>query len=103
MTNDETTPDDRTTPVDPTTLDDRTTPTTPFDGVPAPARRPRRAPRFGTVFWGVVLLVFAAAMAVSALPWFTVDPMTLLLGACLTAGVLLVVAGVAAVIARPRR
>jgi hypothetical protein len=47
--------------------------------------------------------VFAAAMAVSALPWFTVDPMTLLLGACLTAGVLLVVAGVAAVIARPRR
>ncbi|OII24379.1 hypothetical protein BIV03_10040 [Curtobacterium sp. MCBA15_016] len=97
MTNDETTPDDRTTPVDPTT------PTTPFDGAPAPARRPRRAPRFGTVFWGVVLLVFAAAMAVSALPWFTVDPMTLLLGACLTAGVLLVVAGVAAVIARPRR
>lgn len=87
MTNDETIPLDQTTPFDQTT----------------PAPRPRRTPRFGTIFWGVVLLVFAAAMAVTALPWFDVDPTTLLLGACLAAGVLLVVAGVAAVIARPRR
>jgi hypothetical protein len=87
MTNDETTPVDQTTPM----------------GETAPAPGPRRTPRFGTIFWGVVLLVFAAAMAVTALPWFDVDPTTLLLGACLAAGVLLVVAGVAAVIARPRR
>ena len=47
-----------------------------------------------------MLLVFAATMAVTALPWFSVDPVTLLLGACIAAGVLLVVAGVAAVVAR---
>lgn len=99
MTNDDTTPipDPASTTADPDA--------TPAGGpagaaVPVTAPRARRAPRFGTVFWGVVLLVFAATMAVTALPWFSVDPVTLLLGACIAAGVLLVVAGVAAVVAR---
>lgn len=70
---------------------------------PPTTPRPRRSARFGTIFWGVLLLVFALAMAVTALPWFSVDPVTLLLAACIAAGVLLVVAGVAAVVARPRR
>ena len=128
MTNDdETTPIDPTQPVDPTrpvdpmrptTPTDRSAasdPTTPMDRLLDPtlpdapqartpaAPRPRRSARFGTIFWGVLLLVFALAMAVTALPWFSVDPVTLLLAACIAAGVLLVVAGVAAVIARPRR
>jgi CHASE2 domain-containing sensor protein len=80
------------------TNDDTTPPSQATD-----APRPRRSARFGTIFWGVVLLVFALAVAVPALPWFSVDPVTLLLVACITAGVLLVVAGVAAVVARPRR
>jgi len=99
MSNDETTPIP-----DPasTTAAAATTPAAGPDpaAVPVPAARARRSPRFGTVFWGVVLLVFAATMAVTALPWFSVDPVTLLLGACIAAGVLLVVAGVAAVVAR---
>ncbi|WP_144710862.1 hypothetical protein [Curtobacterium pusillum] len=91
---DDTTPLDRTEPLDEPVGDD-----------PTPATvdaRPRRAARFGTVFWGVVLLVFAAAMAVTALPLFSVDPLTLVLAACVAAGVLLVVAGVAAAVTRPR-
>ncbi|WIB78487.1 hypothetical protein DEJ28_05120 [Curtobacterium sp. MCPF17_002] len=112
MTNDdETTPFERTGPLDPTDLTtplDQTTPVStasvpPAPAPPAPAPRPRRSARFGTIFWGVVLLVFALAMAVTALPWFSVDPVTLLLAACIAAGVLLVVAGVAAVVARPRQ
>ena len=128
MTNDdETTPIDPTRPVDPThpvdprrptTPTDRSVasdPTTPMDRLLDPtlpdapqartpaAPRPRRSARFGTIFWGVLLLVFALTMAVTALPWFSVDPVTLLLAACIAAGVLLVVAGVAAVVARPRR
>ncbi|ROS74856.1 hypothetical protein EDF24_2293 [Curtobacterium sp. PhB130] len=75
----------------------------PTTSTPVPAPRPRPSARFGTIFWGVLLLVFAAAMAVTALPWFSVDPTTLALGACIAAGVLLVVAGIASVIARPKR
>ncbi|MBT1546670.1 hypothetical protein [Curtobacterium aurantiacum] len=59
--------------------------------------------RFGTILWGVVLLVFAGAMAVSALPMFSVDTTTLLLAACIAAGVLLVVAGIVAALSRTRR
>lgn len=69
-----------------------------------PDRRPRRGgPRFGTILWGVLLLVFAGAMAVSALPMFSVDTTTLLLAACIAAGVLLVVAGIVAALSRTRR
>jgi hypothetical protein len=74
----------------------------PAGGASAAVPRPRRTARFGTIFRGVVLLVFALAVAVTALPWFSVDPVTLLLTACIAAGVLLVVAGVAAVVARGR-
>lgn len=87
------------------TNDDETTtgfpPTAP---APAPVPvRARRGARFGTIFWGVVLLVCAVAMAVNALPVLSVDPTTLLLAACLTAGALLVVAGLVAVFTRPPR
>ncbi|TCU50954.1 hypothetical protein EDF51_102166 [Curtobacterium sp. PhB25] len=89
------------------TNDDETTQTfPPAAPVPAPAPEParaRRGARFGTIFWGVVLLVFAIAMAVSAIPVFSVDPTTLLLAACLAAGALLVVAGLVAVFTRPAR
>jgi Na+/proline symporter len=66
-------------------------------------QRDRRTARFGTVLWGVLLLVFAAAMAVSALPAFDVDPTTLVLGGCIAAGVLLVAAGVVTTITRSGR
>lgn len=85
------------------TNDDETTTTmpTPTTGsVPVPERR--RQPRFGTVLWGVLLLVFAATMAVSALPGVRIDPTTLVLAACIAAGVLLVAAGVVTTIARAR-
>ncbi|WP_159574148.1 hypothetical protein, partial [Curtobacterium sp. 18060] len=62
------------------TNDDETTQTFP-PAAPVPAPEParaRRGARFGTIFWGVVLLVFAIAMAVSAIPVFSVDPTTLL-------------------------
>ncbi|WIB33841.1 hypothetical protein [Curtobacterium sp. MCSS17_005] len=66
--------------------------------------RPRRGgARFGTILWGVLLLVFAGAMAVSALPMFSVDTTTLLLAACIAAGVLLIVAGIVAALSRTRR
>ena len=48
-------------------------------------------------------LMFAGAMAVSALPMFSVDTTTLLLAACIAAGVLLVVAGIVATLSRTRR
>lgn len=51
----------------------------------------------------MLLLVFAGAMAVSALPMFSVDTTTLLLAACIAAGVLLVVAGIVATLSRTRR
>lgn len=51
----------------------------------------------------MLLLVFAGAMAVSALPMFSVDTTTLLLAACIAVGVLLVVAGIVAALSRTRR
>lgn len=69
-----------------------------------PTCRPRHGgARFGAILWGVLLLVFAGAMAVSALPMFSVDTTTLLLAACIAAGVLLVVAGIVAALSRTRR
>lgn len=96
--------DDETTPMD--RLLGPAEPSDPGSAAPnaaGAAPRSRRTARFGTIFWGVVLLVFALAMAVTALPWFSVDPVTLVLAACIAAGVLLVAAGVAAVVARPRQ
>ncbi|MCS6547533.1 hypothetical protein NYS50_06570 [Curtobacterium flaccumfaciens pv. flaccumfaciens] len=92
MTNDGTTNDESTAPMAP--------PAAPDGPVRCPARR---GARFGTILWGVLMLVFAGAMAVSALPMFSVDTTTLLLAACIAAGVLLVVAGIVATLSRTRR
>ena len=103
MTNDDTTNDDMTN-------DDRTTTNETGAPVAAPVtpegpacRSGRRSARFGTILWGVLMLVFAGAMAVSALPMFSVDTTTLLLAACIAAGVLLVAAGIVAALSRTRR
>ncbi|QPZ37798.1 hypothetical protein [Paramicrobacterium chengjingii] len=56
----------------------------------------RRAPIFGTIFWGIILLVFAVVMAVLAIPTITVDVVALTITALVVLGALLVVAGVAA-------
>jgi hypothetical protein len=79
------------------TNDDETT--TPM---PMPRTDRRRPARFGTVLWGVLLLVFAATMTVSRLPGVHIDPTTLALTACIAAGVLLVAAGVATTVVRSR-
>lgn len=60
----------------------------------------RRGPRFGTIFWGVVLLVFAAFMAVWTLQPTDLDPTLWLLGSVIVLGLLLVVAGIAAALRR---
>lgn len=102
-TNDSTTNDSPTndSPMDDGTTNDGATAPVAADG---PAHRPRHGgARFGTILWGVLLLVFAGAMAVSALPMFSVDTTTLLLAACIAAGVLLVVAGMVAALSRTRR
>jgi hypothetical protein len=107
MTTDSTTNDNPTndgTTSDGTTSDEATAPMASPVGPDGPACRPRRGgARFGTILWGVLLLVFAGAMAVSALPMFSVDTTTLLLAACIAAGVLLVVAGIVAALSRTRR
>ena len=110
MTNDDETmrPTDGTTgPTDATTQPTSypAGPATENDGtVPLKAVPAGRGPaRFGTIFWGVLLLVFAVAMGVSALPMVEVDPTTLLLAGCIAAGVLLVAAGLVATFTRPRR
>lgn len=62
---------------------------------PTPARR---RPRFGTILWGVILLVFAAFMVTNALVPFVLDAGTWLIGALVAAGVVLVIAGIAAAV-----
>lgn len=102
MTNDDTTTNDTTT--NDTTRNDATGPVAAPAAPDGAARRSGRGgARFGTILWGVLLLVFAGAMAVSALPMFSVDTTTLLLAACIAAGVLLVVAGIVAALSRTRR
>lgn len=107
MTTDSTTNDSPTndSPMDDgTTNDAATAPVVSAVAADGPAHRPRHGgARFGTILWGVLLLVFAGAMAVSALPMFSVDTTTLLLAACIAAGVLLVVAGIVAALSRTRR
>lgn len=58
----------------------------------------RRRPRFGTILWGVILLVFAAFMVTNALVPFVLDAGTWLIGALVAAGVVLVIAGIAAAV-----
>jgi hypothetical protein len=75
-------------------------PTAATDAQPAafaPASVPRRArPRFVTIFWGVVLLAFAAFMAVMTLLPHPADLTLWLLGGVIGIGVLLITVGVIA-------
>lgn len=56
----------------------------------------RNRPLFGTIFWGAVLLAFAAFMVVWTLQPGSPDPTLWLLGGVIVVGLLLVVAGIAA-------
>lgn len=56
----------------------------------------RGRPLFGTIFWGLVLLAFAAFMVVWTLQPGSPDPTLWLLGGVIVVGLLLVVAGIAA-------
>ncbi|MBK0330307.1 hypothetical protein I8D64_02685 [Brachybacterium sp. MASK1Z-5] len=58
---------------------------------------------FGTIFWGALLLVIAFIVGIRAVPAVSIDPTVLLIGAVVALGCLLVVAGVAAALRRPRR
>ena len=53
-------------------------------------------PLFGTIVWGVLLLVFAAFMVVWTIVPTSPDPTLWLLGAVIVTGLLLVVAGIVA-------
>lgn len=56
----------------------------------------RLRPRFGTIFWGVILLVFAAFMVTNAIVPFVLDPSTWIIIGLVAGGVVLVIAGIAA-------
>jgi peptidoglycan/LPS O-acetylase OafA/YrhL len=70
-----------------------TTPAPEF-GMGTVTRRPQ--PLFGTIFWGVLLLAFAAFMVVWTIVPEMPDPTLWLLGGVIAVGLLLVVAGIAA-------
>ncbi|MCW4459063.1 hypothetical protein [Microbacterium sp. MPKO10] len=70
------------------------------DAVPQPQRR---TPIFGTIFWGVILLVFAVVMVVLAIPTIQVDVVALTITALVALGALLVAAGIAASIRNRQR
>jgi hypothetical protein len=73
----------------------------PSPAQPWTAPEPERLrPRFGTIFWGVILLVFAAFMVTNAIVPFVVDPSTWVIGALVAGGIVLVVAGIAAAVRR---
>lgn len=65
--------------------------------------RERRGPVFGTIFWGALLLVVVLLVGIHSVPAVAIDPTVLLIGAVVALGCLLVVAGVAAALRRPRR
>ena len=60
------------------------------------AATPRLRPRFGTIFWGILLLAFATYMVVFTLLPAPPDPTLWLLGGVIAVGLGLVVAGIAA-------
>lgn len=94
----ETTSSDTTAPFRETTLSDATDAyreTRPSGATAAaPARSSR--PLFGTIFWGIVLLTFAAFMVITTLFPVNLDPTLWLVGSVIVIGLLLVVAGIAA-------
>lgn len=65
-----------------------------------PPDRGGRPPRFGTILWGVLLLVFAGAMLVTNLTEVRIDPLGWITGAIIATGAVLVVAGIAAAVRR---
>jgi hypothetical protein len=72
-----------------------------WPGVAAEAPQPDRLrPRFGTILWGVILLVFAAFVVTNALVPLALDPGTWIIGALVAGGVVLVAAGIAAAVRR---
>jgi len=97
-----------TTPVDPaasTNPTGETKPINPTDApqatAPLPAAEPKRLPaRFGTIFWGVLLLTFAGFMIVNSVVPVVQDPVTWLIGGLIAAGAVLVIAGIAAAVRR---
>lgn len=67
---------------------------------PVPEGRKRLPARFGTIFWGVLLLAFAGFMIANAVVPFVYDPVTWLIAGLIAAGAVLVIAGIAAAIRR---
>ena len=68
---------------------------------PTPAVDRKRLPaRFGTIFWGVLLLVFAGFMVANAVVPFVQDPVAWLIAGLIAAGAVLVIAGIAAAVRR---
>ncbi|ROR81491.1 hypothetical protein SAMN06295974_0727 [Plantibacter flavus] len=65
-----------------------------------PKDRGGRPPRFGTILWGVLLLVFAGAMLVTNLTEVRIDPLGWITGAIIATGAVLVIAGIAAALRR---
>ncbi|MGO4102962.1 hypothetical protein AB4Y63_03345 [Leifsonia sp. YAF41] len=90
-------PDNSQQPTVPLNTDAWASAAQPVPSAPSSASAPRRnRPRFATILWGVLLLVFAGFMvAVTVLP-VAPDPILLLLGAVIAIGVALVAAGIAA-------
>jgi hypothetical protein len=72
-------------------------PPPPEDTDPSPADRSRR-PVFGTILWGVILVVFAAAVGARTLPGLDPPTVVLAVGGLVVLGVLLVCAGIAALL-----
>lgn len=65
-----------------------------------PKDRGGRPPHFGTILWGVLLLVFAGAMLVTNLTEVRIDPLGWITGAIIATGAVLVIAGIAAAVRR---
>lgn len=87
-----TTPTASSTPTAPDAADAaRTSGSTAVGATPARGR-----PIFGTIFWGVVLLTFAAFMVVRTVFPVGQDPTLWLVGSVILIGLLLLVAGIAA-------
>lgn len=67
----------------------------------ATAVESKRLPaRFGTIFWGVLLLAFAGFMVANAVVPFVQDPIVWLIAGLIAAGAVLVIAGIAAAVRR---
>lgn len=59
-----------------------------------------RPARFGTILWGVVLLIFAGAMLVGTVTEVRIDALGWITGGLIATGAILVIAGIAAAVRR---